>query len=128
MRQRDLYKRYHFDLLGGLAIYAALLVASLRYAPLLAPGAGATLAHLSPMLGFALVLRGMLRWYAGADEYQRRITLENAAMSAAITATASFTYGFLENAGFPRLSMFVVWPVLGGSMALMLIIRTVRGR
>lgn len=25
-----------------------------------------------------------------------------------------FTYGFLETAGYPRLSMFTVWPLMGG--------------
>jgi hypothetical protein len=39
--------------------------------------------------------------------------LEDVAVAAAVTAGASLTYGFLENAGFPKLSMFVVWPVMG---------------
>lgn len=128
MRQRELQQRYRRDLLTGFAIYTVLLVLSLRYAVLLTPGVWATLAFISPMLGFALILRGMLRWYAGADEYQRRVTLENAAIAAAVTAAVTFTYGFLENAGFPRLSMFAVWPLMAGCMALMAISRCIRER
>lgn len=123
MRERELYRRYHRDLLLGLAIYIAILVVTLRYAPLLPPGLPATLAHISPMLGFFLIFQGMLRWYRDADEYQRRITLENVAVAAAVTAASSFTYGFLENAGLPKLSMFVVWPLMGGVMAVTAIVR-----
>ncbi|TBU72195.1 hypothetical protein DNK10_21850 [Pseudomonas daroniae] len=34
------------------------------------------------------------------------------------TALLTFSYGFLEVAGFPRLSMFFVWPVLASLWAL----------
>ena len=34
-------------------------------------------------------------------------------IAAAITACLSITYGFLESAGFPKLSMFWVWGVMG---------------
>jgi hypothetical protein len=49
------------------------------------------------------------------DEYLRLRLLENIAIGAAITAGATFTYGFLETAGFPKQSMFTVWCVLAGS-------------
>ena len=42
------------------------------------------------------------------DEYQRATYLETFAIGAAVTAGVTFTFGFLENAGFPRLSMFTV--------------------
>ena len=32
-------------------------------------------------------------------------------VSAAITADLAFTCGFLENAGYRRLSMFTAWPL-----------------
>ena len=40
-------------------------------------------------------------------------SLESIAIGAAVTAALSLTYGFLESAGFPKLSMFWVWPVMG---------------
>ena len=124
MRQRDLFKRYHWDLFFGLLIYTALLVPTLRYAPQMPAGWLATAVHLCPMLGFVLILRGMLRWYRDADEYQRQFTLENVGLAAAATATLSFAYGFLENAGYPRLSMFAVWEVLAGCTALLMFVRS----
>ncbi|MFP5394344.1 MAG: hypothetical protein ACLGI6_22860, partial [Gammaproteobacteria bacterium] len=73
---------------------------------------------------FALMIRAIARNLRRIDEYMRQTILENTTLAAAITAAATFTYGFLENAGFPRLSMFAVWPMLGGSW---LVIALVRG-
>jgi hypothetical protein len=57
------------------------------------------------------------------DEYIRRVLLENIAIGAAITASATFTYGFLETAGYPLQSMFSVWVVLGGSVGVVTLCR-----
>ena len=35
------------------------------------------------------------------------------ALQAFGTALLTFTYGFLETTGFPKLSMFFVWPLMG---------------
>jgi len=53
------------------------------------------------------------------DEYVRQTMLENLAIAAGVTAGLSFTYGFLETAGFPKLTMFAVWPVMGAAWFLM---------
>ena len=50
------------------------------------------------------------------------------AIAAAVTAGWTFTYGFLENAGYPRLSMFIVWPVMGAVWGLLACIDTLRHR
>jgi hypothetical protein len=47
------------------------------------------------------------------DEFQRLRALESIAVAAAVTAGLTFTYGFLEGLGFPRLSMFWVWGITG---------------
>ena len=43
---------------------------------------------------------------------QRKLQLEALAMAFAGTALITFGYGFLEGAGLPKLSMFVVWPIM----------------
>jgi hypothetical protein len=58
------------------------------------------------------MLRAIVIKCARMDEYMRMRLLENVAIATAITAAVSFTYGFLETAGFPKLSMFTVWIVL----------------
>ncbi|MEM7733832.1 MAG: hypothetical protein AAF280_13775 [Pseudomonadota bacterium] len=47
------------------------------------------------------------------DEMQRRLQFEALALAFVGTAFITFSYGFLEGIGFSRLSMFVVWPIMG---------------
>lgn len=57
------------------------------------------------------------------DESQQKIYSEAGLMSLAITAVVTFTYGFLETlVGAPRLSMFVVWPLIAFSYLFTLLI------
>lgn len=67
---------------------------------------------LLPMVpGFAMcwiVLRQLRR----VDELQRRIQLEAMGVAFAGTALVTFSYGFLEIAGYERLSMFLIWPLM----------------
>ncbi|MET0983161.1 MAG: hypothetical protein ABWY02_13750 [Telluria sp.] len=72
----------------------------------------------TPMIGFGAAIRAIARHLWREDEYMRQRLMENIALAAAITAGLTFTYGFLELAGFPRLSMFTVWCVLCGTFGL----------
>jgi hypothetical protein len=62
------------------------------------------------------------------DEYLRRYLLESFALAAALTAGLTFSYGFLETAGYPRLSMFAVWVVLCAATVLVCTVRALRRR
>jgi hypothetical protein len=114
MKEQAFRKTFNRELMGALAVYAVILMVSLSAGKSLQPGLARTLVMLSPMIGFMLALWVMVRQMARMDEFLRRTNL---AMAAAITAGLSFTYGFLELAGFPKLSMFSVWCVLGGAWA-----------
>jgi hypothetical protein len=87
-----------------------------------------TLVLLSPMIGFAAALWVIARHVGRIDEYQRMRLLENVALAAAVTAGLTFTYGFLETAGFPKLSMFTVWCVLCLSTAAVQLVRKLLDR
>ena len=65
------------------------------------------------MLPILLAIWAIVRQVRRSDEFIRKTTMEHIAIAAAVTAGWTFTYGFLENAGYPRLSMFTVWPVMG---------------
>lgn len=108
-------RQYLRELFGSIAIYIALLIPSVTYGPALEAGPLRTAVLLVPMLGFLLMIWAVARHLGRMDEYQRRVALETFAMAAAITAGVTFSYGFLENAGYPRLSMFTVWGVMGAS-------------
>ncbi|MCV2350421.1 hypothetical protein [Paucibacter sp. Y2R2-4] len=81
---------------------------------------------LSPMLPGALVVWAILRQLSRLDELQRRVQFEALAMAFAGTAFISFSYGFLEGLGYPRLSMFVIWPLMAGLWMLGLVLASRR--
>jgi hypothetical protein len=128
MHERRVGKAYLKELGAALLVYALLLVAAIRYGRPMDAGLARTLVLLSPMLGFGLALWAIARHLARVDEYIRMFLLESLALAAAITAGLSFTYGFLETAGYPRLSMFSVWCVLCGAMVLVCGLRRLLGR
>lgn len=123
MREQRLARQYLLELGGTVGVYTVLLVASLYLAKPMQPGPARLALLLTPMLGFGLMLWVVVRQYRRMDEYIRRLLLENSAIAAGITAALTFTYGFLEGAGYPRQSMFFVWAVLGGSWGLVAIVR-----
>lgn len=65
-----------------------------------------------PMLPMGLAAWAILRQLQRLDELQRRQQLEALAFAFAGTAMLTFTYGFLEGVGLPKLSMFYVWPLM----------------
>ena len=108
-------KQYFKELGATLAVYALMLVGSialLTHVDVARPWRD--LIALSPMLPAAAMAWIVLRELRRMDELQRRIQLEALGFSFAGTAILTFSYGFLEGLGYPRLSMFVVWPILAG--------------
>jgi hypothetical protein len=115
MHEKRVARMYLRELLGALAIYTVMLVLTIKYGRGMAEGIARTLVLASPMLGFFLATWAIARQIKRVDEYLRQFILENLAIAAAVTAGLSFTYGFLETAGYPQLSMFSVWMVMGGA-------------
>src|SRR5437016_3813565 len=68
---------------------------------------------LAPVIPLLLLLRAIVRYFRRMDELQRRIQLDALAFAFAGSALLTFTYGLLENVGFPRPSYSYVWPVMG---------------
>ena len=108
-------RQYMRELFGSIAIYMALLIPSVKYGPAMDVGVLKTVVLVCPMIGFFLMIWAVARQVGRMDEYQRRTMLETFSIAAAVTAGVTFTYGFLENAGYPRLSMFMVWGVMGSA-------------
>lgn len=106
-------RRYQKELGFALLLYMALLVGALLLSADMQAGALRTALLLSPMLALALAVRAIVRLVRDTDEFLRKSMLEQLAIAAAGTAGITFTYGFLEMAGFPKLSMFMVWPLMG---------------
>ena len=109
-------KIYIVAMLWSLAAYAALLVASnLIYDRWFEGEKGiiTILLALLPMVPTLFTIRAIVVFLQSVDELERLIQLKSLAIAFASTAFITFTYGFLEGIGLPKLSMFCVWPLMG---------------
>ena len=116
------------EMAGALVLYTIMLVLALTIGRRIPPGPLQTAVYVSPMLAFLLAVRATVRQIRRSDEFMRKMVVEHIAISAAVTAGWTFTYGFLENAGCPKLSMFTVWPVMGAVWAILAVVENVRHR
>jgi energy-converting hydrogenase Eha subunit A len=128
MHEKRVARAYFVELTTSIVVYTVLLFAAIRYGRPMPEGWLRTLVLITPMIGFGLMIRAIVRHVARIDEYQRIRLLENIAVAAAITLAATFTYGFMETAGFEKLSMFSVWLMMGASMAAVCLVRKVAER
>lgn len=126
--EKRIARIYYRELFAALLLYTILLTAALKFGRPMPEGVLRTAILASPMIGFGAAIRAIARQVQRADEYIRMRLLENIALAAAITAGLTFTYGFLETAGFPKLSMFTVWCVLCPSLGVVQLTRKVLGR
>ena len=123
MHEKKIALAYLRELMGALAIYSVILVLTIKYGRPMHEGVLRTLVLASPMIGFFLAIWAIARQVKRIDEYIRRTLLENLGIAAAVTAAVTFTYGFMETAGYPLLSMFNVWMVMGGTWGVTSIVR-----
>jgi hypothetical protein len=113
MLERDARHKYQRELAGSGVAYLLVLYGSLTLAKPMADGVLRTALLLTPAIPIGLMIWVIARQFRRMDEFIRLRTLESLAIAAAVTAGLSLTYGFLEGAGFPRLSMFWIWAVMG---------------
>ena len=113
MKERDANRKYRMELATCMVLYAVVLVGSIYLAKTLEPGVARTLLLLTPVIPLFLTIWVIARHFQRMDEFIRLRSLEGLAIAAAVTAALTFSYGFLESAGFPKISMFWVWGVMG---------------
>lgn len=106
--------RYLRELGASLFAYCVVLTVSLWLINhgMVEDGAWKTVISLAPMLPGIFIAISVLRQLRRVDELQRKIQLEAFSLAFAGTALITFSYGFLENVGYPKLTMFAVWPVM----------------
>lgn len=113
MNQKQVMSRYGRELVFASIAYAALLVASIitlqRFE---LSKAMQVIVTLLPAIPTAFVIIAIMRMLISSDELQQRIQLYATSFSAALTGFITFSYGFLENVGFPKFSTFLVFPML----------------
>ncbi|MCZ2122047.1 MAG: hypothetical protein LC108_07275 [Anaerolineales bacterium] len=106
-------KRYFKEFGISMAFYIVLLFASIyaiqnfelpRYAQVIVT--------LVPIIPTIFIIIAVLRALREADELQQKIQLQAVTFSAIVTGLLTFSYGFLENVGFPHIPMLFVFPLM----------------
>jgi hypothetical protein len=102
-----------FGMMIGFTVYAATLVGSnILLRDGIENSAVRIMLSLAPIVPTVFICGVIVRAIGQLDELQRKLQLEALALSFAGTALITFSYGFIEGVGFPRLSMFTVWPIM----------------
>ena len=113
MKEREANRQYRLELFAAMIAYMLVLIGSIYLAKGMDPGTARTILLITPVVPLMLAVWAIARHFRRMDEFVRLRSLEGLGVAAAVTAGLSITYGFLESAGFPRLSMFWVWGVMG---------------
>ncbi|WP_088824409.1 hypothetical protein [Acinetobacter apis] len=105
--------KYAVEIVSALILYVLVLVFSLTYLKNndIEPQFKIVITLL-PVVPFLFMLFSIIKRIAQLDELQLKIQLCALTFASLGTAFISFSYGFLENIGFPNLSMFMIWPII----------------
>ncbi|HJR78592.1 MAG TPA: hypothetical protein VJ821_00885 [Anaerolineales bacterium] len=113
MTQKQIIKRYMREFLFSIVAYALILIASISAIQNIEMAKPLQIiVTLAPAIPVAFVLVAVLRLLKDSDELQQRVNLLAITFSAVLTGLITFSYGFLENIGFPKLPTFAVFPML----------------
>ncbi|NTF42435.1 hypothetical protein [Rhizobium rhizogenes] len=106
--------RYRLEIGASMVAYGVILTLSLWLInhDMVEGTTWKTMVSLAPMLPAFFIAASVLRHLRRIDELQRKIQLEAFSIAFAGTALITFSYGFLENVGYPKLTMFAVWPLM----------------
>lgn len=119
-------KRFLVEFIAIVLLYVACVVISSSFVRSMPDGAAKIALALLPVIPIIAMAVSIIRRLNSMDELGRKIQLEALAVAFVCTALTTFSYGFLETAGLPRLSAFMVWPIMGGVWCVATIIGTRR--
>jgi len=108
-------KRYLRQFIYSMIAYVIILIFSIIVTGLLADyplNAARIIFALTPVVPVAFMIFFFLKYLNEIDELQQRIQLLAIGFAAGTTSLLAFSYGFLENVGFPPISLMWVFPVM----------------
>ncbi len=115
MKEGQVRRRYFRELSLALGLYAAALIASVSALNRFElPQAARVLLAVIPALPTLLVFVSILRGLRDSDELQQKVHFQAVVFAASLTALLTFSYGFLEGVGFPRMPTMLVLPLMFG--------------
>lgn len=110
---REVQKRYFKEFGISMGFYIVLLIASILIITNVGlPKAAQVIVTLIPVVPTIFVVIAVMRALRDSDELQQRIQLQAVTFSAIVTGLITFSYGFLENIGFPHLPSLFIFPLM----------------
>ena len=113
MNQDQVIKRYYKEFGIAMGIYIITVIASVniltRFDP---PQILRITIALTPVVPTAFVFLAIMRAVRGSDELQQKIQLNAIMFSATLTGLITFSYGFLEGIGFPKMPTILILPMM----------------
>lgn len=108
-------KRYRLRFSVAMVAYTIVLLATITLAQRIEQNPVHTLIALLPVIPLVFVFVFIVQFINAIDELERQIHIESLALAAGATALAAVTYGFLEVAGFPHVSMWYTYLFVAGT-------------
>jgi len=113
MNQNEVMKRYYKEFSIAMGFYIVAVIASVSVLnKFTLPQSAQIVITLIPVLPTIFVVIAILRALREGDELQQRIQLQAVTFSAITTGLITFSYGFLENVGFPPFPIIFVLPMM----------------
>jgi len=110
---REVQKRYFKEFGISMGFYIVLLIASiLIITNVELPKVAQVIVTLIPVIPTIFVVIAVMRALRDSDELQERIQLQAVTFSAIVTGLITFSYGFLENIGFPHFPSLFIFPLM----------------
>ena len=110
---QEVQKRYFKEFGVSMGLYIVLLIASISVLTKFElPKVAQIVVALIPVIPTVFVVIAVIRALRDSDELQQRIQLQAVTFSAIVTGLITFSYGFLENIGFPHFPTLFVFPLL----------------
>lgn len=105
-------RRYARRFAIAIVSYALLLVLSIWLLRSAEPGIWRIPLAVLPCVPLVYGVLAYVRYLGEIDELQQLIQLQAICFAAGLTGLLTFTYGLLENAGFPQISYVWVFPAM----------------
>ncbi len=110
---REVQTRYFKEFGISMGFYVVLLIASISVLTKFElPKVAQIVVALIPVIPTIFVVIAVMRALRDSDELQQKIQLQAVTFSAIVTGLITFSYGFLENIGFPHLPSLFIFPLM----------------
>ena len=96
----------------AMVAYCLTLMASVSYLSGMEIGTLERFIAITPMVPIVFATISLIKAVHDMDELHRRVNQEATATAAIVVGLLTFTYGFLEGVGFPKLEVIWVMPAL----------------